>query len=270
MNSLLVSALLAFSFFFLFLAAMEKARKVERQDIKKSLSRLYGERRLKKLDRDLKLCGGVKFFGFILKDGADLLIFRFLSTMLALIIFSFIEVYNRQWFLVPLLTTLVWLFPGFLLKQKLNRIKERSLAELPGVVDMLAVAMEAGLTFDSAIKYLIENTKGQIRDLFAQAVAETDLGAGRKEAFMRAAQKSLAEETRLLMRMIFHSERQGNPVKDILFDLANSIRIREKHRIQAKANRLNTTMIFPVLIFMVPPVILIYILPALLNLKYLM
>ncbi len=270
MKALLVSALLALAFLFFFLALVEKARGAKRQDIKESLSRLYGKRRLRKLDRDLKLCGGVKLFGFMVKNGADLLIFRFLSTALAIIIFSFVEAYNGQWFLIPLLPTLVWLFPGFLLKQKLNQARECSLAELPGVVDMLAVAMEAGLTFDSAVRYLIENSKGQIRDLFAQAVAEINLGAGKEEAFLRAAEKSLADETKLLIRTIFHSERQGNPVKDVLFNLADSMRIREKHRVQAKANRLNTTMIFPVLIFMVPPVVLIYILPALLNLKYLM
>lgn len=231
--------------------------------------RIAGGTKLSKLDEELKAIGGLSLLGLRLENGLDFMVFKIVLTASVLILCLLLSSISSQYPLALISLMMGWYFPSLVLKRKLRQRKERVLQELPGIIDMLAIAVEAGLTFDRAVKFVVENAQGIVRNLFSQALVEVQAGEGKRQAFQKAGRRSLAEEMRLAMRIVFQAEEQGNPIKDVLLELAEAIREKEKHRIQEKANRLGNTLLIPIMVFMVPPVLVIYLLPALLNLRYL-
>lgn len=236
---------------------------------KKLASYLSSENYLRGLDSKLKAVEGLGFFFFTIKTGSDFILLRVIFTGLAIGLAAVYESLSQHWSFVIVLAGLVtWFLPDQVLKKKLRLRQERVLDELPGTVEILAMAMEAGLTFDLALRYIIEHYSGLVRDLFARAKLEIDAGMNKKEAFKRLVESSGSEDMKLLIGTILRAEEQGGPIKDVLLSMAEAMRFKQKCEIEARANRLPTTMLIPIFIFIVPPILLIYTLPALLNLKY--
>lgn len=234
------------------------------------VSHLSPEEYLRNLDSKLRAVDGLNFLLFNAETSSEFMLFKVIFAGLAVILAAVYEGLSWQWWFVVILVGLVtWFLPNQVLERKLRLRQTRVLAELPGVIEILAMAMEAGLTFDLAIRYVIEHHSGLVRDLFTRAKLETDAGVSKKEAFHRLIESSGSEDMKLLMGTILKAQEQGKPIKDVLLSMAEAMRFKQKCEIEAKANRLPTTMLIPIFIFIVPPILLIYTLPALLNIRYL-
>ena len=69
-----------------------------------------------------------------------------------------------------------YIVPEFWLGRK---IKARSMAmtlQLPDVLDLLTISVEAGLGFDAALSKVVEKMEGPLVDEFRQALAEVRMG----------------------------------------------------------------------------------------------
>jgi len=237
---------------------------------KTMVERVYKKSKITELNRQLNAVNGVSFLGFELKDAMDFVMFRMLFTGFLLLTFTILGIYMSQILLIPLALFCGWYLPGYMLKKKLKERQDKILIELPGVIDMMAVAMEAGKTWDQAVEYIIETGHGLVKELLRDAFLKVKSGKGRREAYMAAANKSLSNEMRIFVRTIFQADERGHDIKPILFQQAEAMRMREKNNINQKSNKLGSTLLLPIFIFIIPPIILIYVLPALLNFQVFM
>lgn len=252
---------------------LERAvEKVEREDsfLKRQISKFSPDRYVQDLDAKLKAIGGLNLPFAKLGSGIDYLVYEVtLTSLIVIFVLIYEAFYQGWWFVAPVAGVLAWILPNQFLGQKLRRRREQILNELPGVVEIIAMAMEAGLTFDSAVKYVVEHYSGIVRELLAQTRLKIETGLRKSDAFREMVEVSGSEEMKLLIRTILQAERQGRPIKDVLLSMAQAMRIKQRHEIEAKANRLPTTMLVPIFVFIIPPILLIYTLPALLNFRYL-
>ncbi len=232
---------------------------------KSMVDRVYSKSKLTELNRQLNAVKGINFVGFELKDAMDFAMFRMLFTGFLLITFTILGIYMSQMLLIPLALFCGWYLPGYMLKKKLGERQDKIMAELPGVVDMMAVGMEAGKTWDQAVEYIIKTGHGTVKELLREAFLKVKSGKGRREAYMAVANRSLSNEMRTFIRTIFQADEQGHDIKPILFQQAESMRMRERNNIQQKSNKLGNTLLVPIFVFIIPPIILIYVMPALLN-----
>ena len=78
--------------------------------------------------------------------------------------------------------------------QLLNRrIQERRSAieqDLPDIIDLLVISIEAGMSFEAALGRVVEHVPGELSDEFGRMLQETRVGVSRHEAM-----QSLAERT---------------------------------------------------------------------------
>lgn len=249
--------------------AVEKGRSKD-SFLKRQISKFSPDRYVQDLDARLKVIGELNVPLAKLESGIDYLVYKVTLTSLIVGFVLVYETFYQRWWLAALFAgILAWIVPDQFLRQRLRRRRERILNELPGIVEVIAMAMEAGLTFDSAVNYVIEHYRGAVRDLLAQARLKIEAGLRKNDAFREMVEVSGSEEMKLLIRTILQAERQGRPIKDVLISMAEAMRIKQRHEIEAKANRLPTTMLVPIFVFIIPPILLIYTLPALLNLRYL-
>ncbi len=138
------------------------------------------------------------------------------------------------------------------------------LGELPGLMEIIAMVMETGLSFDAAVKYIADHKRGYVADLFKRARNEIDAGTRRETAYSRIAKKG-SNELAVFLDLVINAEAQGRPVKNLILNLSQSFRERQKNAIEEEANCLPTTMLIPIFTCIVPPMIVIYLLPALQN-----
>jgi tight adherence protein C len=213
----------------------------------------------------VKRAGGLALLGPIRLDGAGrvILVQIVLAIGGALLVFLSGAAANRTW-----LYFVVALIGGFVpIKQLNGAIKHRQqiiLLELPGLMEIIAMIMEAGQSFDAAVRYIADRKNGYVASLFKRARDEIDAGASRETAYGRIA-KSGSNELSMFLDLVIKAEAQGRPVKNLVLELARSYRERQKNAIEEAAGKLPTTMLVPIFVCIVPPMILVYVLPAIQN-----
>ena len=160
--------------------------------------------------------------------------------------------------------------PMFWLSRRIKRRKTDIQSDLPDVIDVLIVCVEAGLTFEAAIEKVAEKFDHALAEEFGRMIQEMRLGRPRLDALNDMGQRLGVEELNNFVQAIIQSEQLGSGVARIL--RAQSDEIRTKHLLtaQEKGARASLKMLIPMLGCIFPTLWVIILGPALLlALKYL-
>lgn len=218
------------------------------------------------LSAQVSRAGGLARFGPIKLDSAKRVISIQIGLaaggVLLISLSGFAE--SRQWIYFAAVVIGI-LSPIKELSSGVKRRQQIVLWELPGLMEIVAMIMETGLSFDAAVKYIADRKQGYVAGLFKRARNEIDAGINRETAYGRIA-KSGSNEMLMFLDLVIKAEAQGRPVKNLVIELARSYRERQKNAVEEAANKLPTTMLIPIFICIVPPMILVYLLPAIQNL----
>lgn len=140
-------------------------------------------------------------------------------------------------------------------------------AALPDGLDLMIVALEAGLTFERTMVRCVQDLRVFQPDL-AGELETTSLdmsvqGRTREEALDRLATRLDSQAFRDLATTVGQSERHGLPTADALRKLGASLRVQALATMQAKVARLPTLLILPTIAFVLPGIIVLVAGPAL-------
>lgn len=152
------------------------------------------------------------------------------------------------------------------LKRKISKRKEAINMQLPEVMDLLSVSVEAGLGFDQALKEVVETFKGPLIDELNTTKREMQLGRTKREALLEMSERCQVEELSLFVSAVIQGEQFGISLKNILRTQSYSIRLRHKQRIEEKAAKLPVKIILPVAIFIFPVLFIVVLGPTIFNL----
>lgn len=218
---------------------------------KELAEKLIGNSRLENIDLQIKSIEGFKLFGlFKIEDGLD-----FISYFIALVVggtaLTMLGTINGGSFknviLIPIILS-VGIFGQY--KRKVDEYKEVILFEneLLSTVETLAIGVEAGLTPDYIIRYIIKNKQGLVRDLLNEAIIRVDSGDSFKKAFEHVGRKSLSKEFQQMARIITDTFSSGAKQKEMLVELRDDI---EEQVINNKLKAVQNmgTKLFPVIFF---------------------
>ena len=137
---------------------------------------------------------------------------------------------------------------------------------LPDAMDLLIVCLEAGLTFERALRRTINDLRA-FRPALADELGQASLdmrihGLNREEALGRVSQRLDIQSMKDLTTTVAQSERQGTPAADALRRLSSSVRVEMVTEMQAKMARLPTLLILPSMVFLLPGLLVIVVGPA--------
>lgn len=132
---------------------------------------------------------------------------------------------------------------------------------LPDAMDLLIVCLEAGLTFERALRRTVSDLRA-FRPALADELGQASLdmrihGLNREEALGRVAQRLDLQSLKDLTTTVAQSERQGTPAADALRRLSSSVRVEMITGMQAKMARLPTLLIIPSMVFLLPGLLVI-------------
>jgi tight adherence protein C len=136
------------------------------------------------------------------------------------------------------------------------------LAELPGAIDLLAIALAAGLTPRQGIRLLGERGPSRLRAAFSDVQARLDGGEPLVDALARLI-THLGEPSRGLVRAITVAERDGVPLRTLLGSLADEARRQRRHDLEASIRKLPVRLAFPLACCVLPAFVVLTVVPLL-------
>ena len=157
--------------------------------------------------------------------------------------------------------------PDFLLSFRARARRAKVRMELPDVLDLLAVSVEAGLGFDGAIAKLAEHMDGALTEEFNLALGEMRIGESRQEALKKMATRLDTPEVSSFTRAIIQADQLGISLGRILRVQAADTRLRRQAAAEEKAMKAPIKMLFPLVLFIFPAMFVVILGPALLNMK---
>ncbi len=157
--------------------------------------------------------------------------------------------------------------PDTLVTLRTRARKERLSSQLPDVLDLMAVSVEAGLGFDAALAKLSEEMSGPLVEEFALTLGEMRVGESREKALKRMAERTAVPEIAAFTRAIIQADQLGISLGRILRVQANDTRLRRQAAAEEKAMKAPIKMLFPTVVFIFPAMFIVILGPAFLNLS---
>lgn len=164
-----------------------------------------------------------------------------------------------------LLPAMGFFVPNARLKRAARKRADAIFKDLPDIVDMLAIAVEAGCGFEAAISTVCTNFHSPLADELAIALQEMALGLPRKEALQQLRDRVDTPEVRTLVLALLQADALGIPVGRILKTQATEVRARRRAWAREKAAKLPIKIMFPLVLFIFPPILALVLGPAALQ-----
>src|SRR4030065_574406 len=226
-----------------------------------------------KSDEDLKLLfeeqNGTNIFGIKIRSLEGLFLFRIILSLSFFLIFSFLGFFlGKNLILYSFIGALIFHFlPLEITKGKINSKSKRVQNEIPDIVDILSSLIKAGLNLDEALNYISNNYECEISRLFKMAQIKIFEGYSKMDAFYLIARISFCNDFKTVIKILVQAEMIGNPISGVLKDISRVIRTNQRDLLKIRSERLESNLVLVVFIFMFIPMIFLFLLPVLPQLK---
>lgn len=150
-----------------------------------------------------------------------------------------------------------FLAPDLWLRRRARRRAGRLAAELPDVLDLLRVAVEAGLPVMRALGDVGRRHAGELAAELRSAAAASELGVPRETALAELTARAPLEPIAALVAAIGRSERHGAPLSPALTALAADARAERARRLAEHAARAAPKIQLAVALLLVPAAMLV-------------
>lgn len=134
--------------------------------------------------------------------------------------------------------------------------------QLPDVLDLLVICMEAGLGFTAALSRAVANVEGELSEELGVALGEMRAGASRSEALSGLGQRVQIPEVQSFALSIRQADELGVSVSTALRNQSEEMRVQRQQKAQEKAQKAPVKMLIPMVFCIFPPLLLIVIGPA--------
>ncbi|HEX4869090.1 MAG TPA: type II secretion system F family protein [Acidimicrobiales bacterium] len=154
------------------------------------------------------------------------------------------------------------ILPSRKLRSQVETREQAILRQLPDIMDLLVICMEAGLGFTAAVSRTVANIEGEMSDEFAVALGEMRAGASRAEALGSLAERVQIPEIRSFVMAIRQADQFGISVSTVLRNQADDMRVARRQVAQEKAQKAPVKMLVPMVFCIFPPMFIVTIGPA--------
>lgn len=159
-----------------------------------------------------------------------------------------------------------YILPPQVMHRLVRRYRQKLQDALPDTVDLLGIVLGTGLALDQAMMRVSEEMRFIYPELateFGTVVMQVRAGQERQVAFQRLVRRTGIEDLKSLAAMIIQSERFGTSLSQALKVYADALRQKRRLRAEAAVAKAGIKMLFPIIIFILPVLFIIAIVPAL-------
>ncbi|MFA4016049.1 MAG: hypothetical protein RUDDFDWM_001150 [Candidatus Fervidibacterota bacterium] len=160
------------------------------------------------------------------------------------------------------LPILGFLAPTFVLRRFAKKRVARIRRELPDVIDLIVLSLEAGIGFDGAMSEVTKRFRGPLSQELSRVLAEIARGKMRSEALRGMAKRLRLEDISLLVAAVYQAETLGTSLSEALRSLATQLRQRRLRMLREQAAKLPIKLLFPLVLCIFPALLAVLLGPA--------
>ena len=164
--------------------------------------------------------------------------------------------------IVALLLAAGGLGPYAWLARTCGERQEAIFKDMPDVLDLLAISVEAGTGFEAAMDVVCSNFSTPIAIEFARTLKEMELGLSRREALQNLKRRTEVPELSNFVLAITQADALGMPLGRVLHTQAGEMRTRRRQWAREKAGKLPVKILFPLIAFIFPAILVVVLGPA--------
>lgn len=183
-----------------------------------------------------------------------------------LVLFGFVTFRTMDFLQAMLYTTLGaaigYLLPGIWLGQQIKKRKYNIVKALPDALDLLTIAVEAGLAFDSGIQRVADKWDNELSREFRRVLQDMRLGRTRRDALKDLATRTGVEDVQTFTAAIIQADQLGVSMAKILRIQSDQMRIRRRQRAEELAQKAPVKMLFPMVFLIFPALFVVILGPA--------
>lgn len=200
-------------------------------------------------------------------DAERILVFKLIAAAVGfgLVAFlgGFLGLGGARTLLMAIIATLALSYvPDVYLSTKAEERRKQIVRELPDMLDMLTISVEAGLGFDQAVSKYVQNATGPLAKEYGIALMEIQAGKPRREALRAMAERTKVPELRAFIMAIVQADVFGVSVAEVLRTQSHEMRVRRRQLAEEMAQKAPAKMTFPLILCILPATLIVVVGPA--------
>lgn len=158
-----------------------------------------------------------------------------------------------------------WVLPLAYIDHRWRKRRDRIERDLPDLIDLLVVTIEAGLSFNQGLRLASERMRGPLAQELRLTLQEQNMGLTLSEGLRNLLTRADTVGVRAFVRSITQGEALGVSTGMIMRNLADDMRKRRKAAAEERAQKAPVKMLFPLLFLIFPAIFVVLLLPALIR-----
>jgi len=158
-----------------------------------------------------------------------------------------------------------FIVPPALLQTKVKEKHKAIFRQIPDVLDLLSLMMEAGLDFNTAINKIIDSEKGELVKELRLQQQEVKLGKSRIDALTGMAEKIGSLPLNTMVNSLALSLKTGGSVVPVLKTLAEQFRVERSQLAEKMAGEAPLKLMLPLVLLIFPTIFIILFGPIILT-----
>jgi tight adherence protein C len=158
--------------------------------------------------------------------------------------------------------------PSLLLRNFIERRRQKLQKGLPDALDLLVICAEAGLSLDGALTRVAREmgtANPELADEFGLTAVELGFLPNRRDALLNLQRRVDTASFRGVVNTLLQTERYGTPLAQSLRVLAAEFRDQRMMKAEEKAGRLPAMLTVPMILFILPTLFIVLIGPAIIQ-----
>ena len=160
-----------------------------------------------------------------------------------------------------------WLAPVRLVRWKAKKRLKEIEKELPELIDLLVVTVEAGVGFTASLRMAAQRLRGPIGEELALMLQEQTMGLSADEALRNLQERCDTPSTRAFVRSVLQGETLGVSIGQIMRNLALEMRKKRKASAEERAQKAPVKILFPLIFLIFPAMFVVILGPVFFELK---
>lgn len=155
-----------------------------------------------------------------------------------------------------------WRLPSIVIQRRAATRYEEVDRELPELIDLLVVSVEAGVGLAGAQQMISDKLEGPLGNELRLMLQEQSMGLTNDQSLTNLLERCDTPAVRSFVRALQQGERLGVSIGKILRDLAGEMRIRRRQTAEERAQKAPIKILFPLIFLIFPAMFIVLLAPA--------
>lgn len=152
--------------------------------------------------------------------------------------------------------------PNFWLKSRVRKRQKQVARDMPDMLDLMSICVDAGLGFEGAIQKVSLESEGPLAMELRRVISEIRVGVPRMEALRHLAERTDVPDISNFVAVLIQADSLGITIRDVLHTQSEQMRIKRRQRAEEAARKAPLKMLFPLVFFIMPAIFAVIFGPA--------